>query len=133
MPLKTKLPTGGEANRPRFLSDLSEPGCFTGSDSHRSLVLTPRDADTEGFPLTWLYRWRWQTLPTHELLTLTLTEHEVTIQGLNFGLVVEHLTTGKGFHLKVQDDRYDSLRSPKATRITSITIQPHAKNTPSLN
>lgn len=133
MSLKPKLPTEGDANPPRTLSARPEPGCFTGSESHRSLVLTPWDGGTDAFPLTWLYRWNWKILPTHELLKITLTEHEVTISGLNLGLAVEYLTTGKGFHLQVKDDRYQSLLGPHALRITSITIQPHARNSPPLN
>ncbi|MBI5771179.1 MAG: hypothetical protein HZA93_25620 [Verrucomicrobia bacterium] len=129
--LKPKLPTERDPNPRRPITP--EPGCFTGSESHRSLVLSPGDADTAGFPLTWLYRWQWKIQTTHELLTLTLTEHEVTITGLNLGLAVEHLTSGKGFHLRVKDDRYQSLLGSNEIRITSITIQPHPKNSPPPN
>lgn len=133
MSLKPKLPAESDANPSHLLSAIPEPGCFTGSESHRSLVLTPWDAGTEGFPLTWLYRWQWKIQATHELLTITLTEHEVTVSGLNLGLAVEYLTSGKGFHFRVKDDRYQSLLGRNEIRITSITIQPHSRNPPSLN
>lgn len=133
MSLKPKLPAAGEANIPRVLSPLPEPGCFTSDENHRCLVLSPGDGDTVGFPLTWLYRWQWKVQAPLELLTIALTEHEITISGLNLGLAVEHFTSGKGFHLRVKDDRYQSLLGPHEMRITAITIQPHTKNSPSLN
>ena len=52
-----------------------DPGCCQSDDRHRTLVLTQLDGSTEGFPLTWLYRWQWRKELGHEVLTLTLTEH----------------------------------------------------------
>jgi len=103
MPLKPKLLDAADANLPRFLPS-SEPGCCTSEDDHRCLILTQLDGTIEGFPLTWLYRWQWRSSATHELLILTLTEHEVTIHGKHLDKVAKLLSDGKGLHLQIKDD-----------------------------
>ena len=110
-----------------------DPGCCDSSDRHRSLVLTQLDGTTEGFPLTWLYRWRWRKLPDREVLTLTLTEHEVTIDGEHLDRILEHLQDNHGLHLKIRDDRYFTLRGKNELRISTIKIQPNAKPSTELN
>ncbi|MBI5770286.1 MAG: hypothetical protein HZA93_21100 [Verrucomicrobia bacterium] len=132
MTLKPKSPDIGEANIPRLLSS-HEPGCCTSEDSHRSLVLTQMDGATEGFPLTWLYRWQWRSSATHELLILTLTDHEVTIHGKHLDGVTELLSNGKGLHLRIKDARYQSLMRPNEILITTINVQPNSKHEPSQN
>jgi hypothetical protein len=112
---------------PRAFLPLREPGCCESDDRHRSLVLTQLDGTTEGFPLTWLYRWRWRKHPTHEVLMLTLTEHEVTIQGEHLDRILEHLRDNHGLHLRIKDNRYLSVQGKHTLRISSITIEPNAK------
>ena len=119
MPLKSKFPDGSLPS--------PEPGCCTGIENGRCLILTQANGATEGFPLTWLYRWQWQKQTTDELLILTLTEHEVTIQGKNLEPITEPLSKSTGLHLRVKEDRYQSLLQPHATLITHITIRPNTK------
>jgi hypothetical protein len=109
------------------LLPLYDPGCCQSDDRHRSLVLTQLDGNTEGFPLTWLYRWRWRQHPTDEVLTLTLTEHEVTIHGKHLDGILEHLRNNHGLHLRIRDERYFSFKGKDEPRISSITIQPNAQ------
>ena len=132
MPLKPKLLDAADANLPRFLPS-SEPGCCTSEDDHRCLILTQLDGTLEGFPLTWLYRWQWRSSATHELLILTLTEHEVTIDGQHLDKVAKLLSDGKGLHLQIKDARYQSLMRPYEILITTITVQPNSKKEPSQN
>jgi hypothetical protein len=96
-------------------------------ENGRCLILTQANGATEGFPLTWLYRWQWKKQTTDELLILTLTEHEVMIDGKNLELITEPLSKSTGLHLRVKEDRYQSLLQPDANLITHITIKPHAK------
>lgn len=119
MPLKTKYP---DAINPSV-----EPGCCTEIEHGRCLILTQANGVTEGFPLTWLYRWQWRRQTTDELLILTLTEHDVTIQGQNLEPITEPLSKSTGLHLRVKEDRYQSLLQPHATLITHITIRPNTK------
>ncbi len=132
MTLKPKSPDTAEANLPRFLTS-SEPGCCTSEDNHRCLILTQLNGAAEGFPLTWLYRWQWRSSATHELLILTLTEHEVTIHGKHLDKVAKLLSDGKGLHLQIKDARYQSLMRPHEILITTITVQPNSKKEPSQN
>ncbi len=117
----------------RVASPDREPGCCTDDDRHHSLVLTQLDGATEGFPLTWLYRWQWRRHAAHERLNLTLTEHEIEIRGKNLGAVQEHLTNGRGLHLRVKDQRYFSLQPQHLPQIASITIQSTAEQNAPLN
>lgn len=119
MSLKSKFP---DASRPS-----PEPGCCTVIENGRCLILTQANGATEGFPLTWLYRWQWKKQTTDELLILTLTEHEVTIQGKNLELITEPLSKSTGLHLRVKEDRYQSLLQPDANLITDIEIKPNTK------
>lgn len=119
MSLKSKFPDAGLPS--------PEPYCCTGIENGRCLILTQANGATEGFPLTWLYRWQWKKQTTDELLILTLTEHEVTIQGKNLELITEPLSKSTGLHLRVKEDRYQSLLQPHATLITHITIRPNTK------
>ena len=132
MALKPKLLDAADANLPRFLPS-SEPGCCISEDNHRCLILTQLDGTIEGFPLTWLYRWQWRSSATHELLILTLTEHEVTIHGQHLDEVAKHLSDSKGLHLRIKDARYQSLMRPNEILITTITVQPNSKHEPSQN
>ena len=77
------------------------------------------------FALIPLFVWK-QT--TDELLILTLTEHEVMIHGKNLELITEPLSKSTGLHLRVKEDRYQSLLQPDANLITQITIKPNAKS-----
>ena len=104
-----------------------DPGCCHSDDRHRSLVLTQLDGTTEGFPLTWLYRWQWRKQPTHEILTLTLTEHEVTIHGEHLDRIMEPLRNNHGLHLIIKDDRYFSIYGNDVIRISAIKIKPNAQ------
>lgn len=119
MPLKSKFP---DAVNPSL-----EPGCCTVIENGRCLILTQKNGATEGFPLTWLYRWQWKKQTTDELLILTLTEHEVMIHGKNLELITELLSKSTGLHLKVKEDRYQSLLQSDVNLITHITIKPNAK------
>ena len=123
MPLKSKFPN--------TVIPSPEPGCCTVIENGRCLILTQQNGATEGFPLTWLYRWQWKKQTTDELLILTLTEHEVMIHGKNLERIIEFLSTGTGLHLTVKDDRYQGLLRPNETHITHITVQPHEKARPS--
>ena len=129
--LKPKSPGASGANARHELSSLPEYDCCVPNEHQRSLILTQADGATGGFPLTWLYRWQWKKPATHELLTITLTEHEVTIHGKNLERIIEFLGKGTGLHLKVKDDRYQGLLRPNETHITHITVQPHEKAHPS--
>lgn len=115
------------------LADLSSPleqGCCQPDDRHHSLVLTQLDGTTEGFPLTWLYHWQWRKEPSHEVLTLTLTEHKVTIHGSCLDRIMEHLRNNHGLHLQIKDDRYFSIQGKSSIRISAITIKPHTPPPP---
>ena len=104
-----------------------DPGCCQSDDRHRTLVLTQLDGTTEGFPLTWLYRWQWRKELGHEVLTLTLTEHQVTIQGRNLDRIMEHLRNNHGLQLQIKDERYFSMAKRDVIRISTITIQTHSQ------
>lgn len=132
MSLKPMLPDASEAPLPRFLPD-AEPGCCTSEDNHRCLILTQLDGAVEGFPLTWLYRWQWHPSALNERLTISLTDHEVTVRGKHLDRVAELLSNGKGLHLQIKDARYQSLLRPNEILITTITIQPNAKSEPAQN
>ncbi len=119
MPLKGKFPDAVNPN--------PDPGCCTVIENGRCLILTLANGATEGFPLTWLYRWQWKKQTTDELLILTLTEHEVMIHGKNLELITEPLSKSTGLHLRVKEDRYQSLLQPDAKLITHITIKPTTK------
>ncbi len=123
MPLKSKFPDA--------VNPSPEPGCCTVIENGRCLILTQQNGATEGFPLTWLYRWQWKKQTTDELLILTLTEHEVMIHGKDLERIIEFLSKGTGLHLKVKDDRYQGLLRPNETHITHITVQPQEKAHPS--
>lgn len=120
MPLKSKYPD--------TVSPSPEPGCCRVIENGRCLILTQANGATEGFPLTWLYRWQLKKQTTDELLILTLTEHEVMIHGKNLELITEPLSKSTGLHLRVKEDRYQSLLQPDANLITHITITPNAKS-----
>ena len=104
-------------------------GCCQSDDRHRTLVLTQLDGTTEGFPLTWLYRWQWRKELGHEVLTLTLTEHKVTIHGRHLDRIMEHLRNNHGLHLQIKDERYFNLVKRDVIRISTITVQPNAQLT----
>ena len=104
-------------------------GCCQSDDRHRTLVLTQLDGTTEGFPLTWLYRWQWRKELGHEVLTLTLTEHKVTIHGRHLDRIMEHLSNNHGLHLQIKDERYFNLVKRDVIRISAITVQPNAQLT----
>lgn len=117
------------AARPRDLPAPYDPGCCQSDDRHHSLILTQPDGTTDGFPLSWLYRWQWRRQATDEVLTLTLTEHEVTLCGVHLDRILEHLRRHHGLHLCTKDERYYSLYGQEALRISSITIKPHSRST----
>lgn len=119
MPLKSKFPDAENLN--------PEPSCCTVIENGRCLILTQASGASEGFPLTWLYRWQWKKQTTDELLILTLTEHEVMIHGTNLELITESLSKGNGLHLRVKDERYQSLLQSNAILIAYITIKPNTK------
>ena len=125
MPLKSKLSEGLPSN--------SEADCFTTAESSRGLVFTQADGTTEGFPLTWLYRWQWKKHAAHEVLILTLTEHEVAIHGKKLARIIEPLNKGTGLHLTVKEERYQGLLMPYETLITQIEIQPHVQTQSPVN
>jgi hypothetical protein len=116
-----------KSNFSEGLPSNSEADCFTTAESSRSLVFTQADGTTEGFPLTWLYRWQWKKQAAHEVLILTLTEHEIAIHGKKLARIIEPLNKGTGLHLTVKEDRYQCLLMPYETLITQIEIQPHEK------
>jgi hypothetical protein len=125
--LKSKSPAapGDDASsEPAFHA---EADCCTNDEHHRCLILTLADGTTEGFPLTWLYHWEWITQGTHERLVITLTEHKATIRGKNLSRTIEALSKGTGLHLRVKDERYQSVLRTNALLITHITVQPHTK------
>jgi hypothetical protein len=120
-------PTPATCGSPNERSLLPDPGCCQSDDRHRTLVLTQIDGTTEGFPLTWLYRWQWRKELGHEVLTLTLTEHQVTIHGRNLDRIMEHLRNNHGLHLQIKDERYFSMAKRDVIRVSTITIQPHSQ------
>lgn len=132
MSLKLKSPEPADPALPRFLPD-TEPSCCTSEDSHRCLILVQQDGALEGFPLTWLYRWQWHPAATQERLTISLTDHEVAIDGKHLDRVAELLSNGKGLRLQIKDARYQSLLRPNEILITSIAIQSNAKSEPAQN
>jgi hypothetical protein len=109
----------------------AEADCCTNDEHHRCLILTQADGASEGFPLTWLYHWEWMTRGTHEQLVITLTDHEATIRGKNLSRIIEALSKGTGLHLRVRDERYQSLVRTNALLITHITVQPHTRHSAS--
>jgi hypothetical protein len=132
MPIKPTSSETADANLTRFLSS-SETSCCTSEDNHRSLILTQLDGATEGFPLTWLYRWQWRSSAGNEQLIVTLTEHEVTIHGKHLDGVAELLRNGQGLHLRVKDDRYQSLMRATEILISAITVLPNSRQESSQN
>ena len=120
-------PTSATPGSPSERSPSPDPGCCQPDDRHRTLVLTQLDGTTEGFPLTWLYRWQWRKELGHEVLTLTLTEHQVTIHGRHLDRIMEHLRNNHGLHLQIKDERYFSIVKRDVIRISTITIQPHSQ------
>lgn len=106
-----------------------DPGCCQSDDRHRSLILTQLDGTTDGFPLSWLYRWQWRQQATDEVLTLTLTDHEVTLHGVHLDRILEHLRNHHGLNLCIKDERYYSIYGDTALRISSITIKPVTRST----
>ena len=112
------------------LSASFDPGCCQSDDRHRTLILTQLDGTTDGFPLTWLYRWQWRKEPSHEVLTLTLTEHQVILHGKHLDRIIEHLRNNHGLHLQIKDDRYFSMTGKDPIRISTITIQSHSQLPP---
>ncbi|MEO6569525.1 MAG: hypothetical protein ABIO94_12235 [Opitutaceae bacterium] len=132
MPIKPTSSETADANLTRLLSS-SETSCCTSVDNHRSLILTQLDGATDGFPLTWLYRWQWRSFAANEQLIVTLTEHEVTIHGKHLDGIADLLRNGKGLHLRVKDDRYQSLMRPTEILITEITVLPNSKQEISQN
>jgi hypothetical protein len=103
-----------------------ESACCTVLENGRSLILTQVDGATEGFPLTWLYRWQWKKEPTDEVLILTLSEHEVIIRGKNLEEPLEALGKNTGLQLRAKEERYQSLVQPHETLIYCITVRPTA-------
>jgi hypothetical protein len=101
---------------------IPEPDCCQVNDRCQSLVLTQANGTTEGFPLTWLYRWRWEETAGRETLILTLTEHEVVVKGKRLERILEALEHQHGVHLRIKDDRYHSL-NPGRIHISTITVQ----------
>ena len=128
--LKPKSPRTirDDAAGPAFERELE---CYTTDDHHRCIILTQADGATEGFPLTWLYHWEWISQGTYEQLVITLTDHEATIRGKNLSRIIEALSKGTGLHLRVRDERYQSLVRTNALLITHITVQPHTRHSAS--
>lgn len=134
MTLKPKSPDEPVPRFPsRELSPLPEAGCLSTDDHHRSLLLTQPDGSTQGFPLTWLYRWQWREHATTETLTLMLTEHVITVHGKHLARIIEPLSKGTGIHLREKDARYQSQLRPNETLISDITVLPHATEQSALN
>lgn len=117
MPLKMKSVSGSVAE--------SEPvrSC-TEIEHGKSILLTQANGAIDGFPLTWLYRWQWNEQTTGEQIVITLTEHEILIQGNNLEPITALLTKGTGLHLRMIDERYQTMLSPNATLITKLTVKP---------
>ena len=115
------------------LSLSREPGCFTTADDNRSLLLTQLDGTTDGFPLTWIYRWQWRQHANHESLIITLSEHEIEICGKNLHATEEYLSKGRGIHFRVKDDRYLKLQGNHLTQISSINVKPTVQRIPEPN
>mgnify|MGYP001616536127 CR=1 FL=1 len=121
MPLKMKSVSGSLAE--------SEPvRCYTEIEHGKSILLTQTNGAIDGFPLTWLYRWQWNEETTGEQIVITLTEHEILIQGKNLETITALLTKGTGFHLRMIDERYQTMLSPNATLITQLTVKPLSKS-----
>lgn len=118
MPPRSKFPDS--------LGRSPESVCYTVLEHARSLILTQADGATEGFPLTWLYRWQWKKETTDELLILTLSEHEAIIRGKNLEILLEALGRNTGLHLRAREERYQSLLLPHETLISCITVRPIA-------
>ena len=119
-------PTSATRGSSRESPSSPDPGCCQSDDRHRTLVLTQLDGTTEGFPLTWLYRWQWRKELGHEVLTLTLTEHQVTVHGRHLDRIMEHLRNNHGLHLQIKDERYFNMVKRDVIRISTITVQPNA-------
>ena len=105
-----------------------EPGCCDYNDRHHCLTLTQLDGTTEGFPLTWIYRWQWRKDASQEEVILTLTEHQITVRGRNLTPILDHLSANIGFHLRIKADRYLKLQGPRVTLIYEITTQNLTRN-----
>lgn len=117
MPLKMKSIASSVAE--------SEPiRCCTEIEHGKSLLLTQANGATDGFPLTWLYRWQWNEQLTDERIVITLTEHEILIQGKNLDPITALLAKGTGLHLRTVDERYHASISPNAALITQLTVKP---------
>jgi hypothetical protein len=106
----------------------SEPECCQVNDRHRTLVLTQLDGSVVSFPLTWIYRWQRPRDATHEVLTVALTEHQVTVHGHHLDRVSDQLCNLRGLHLYAKDNRYLSVTSKDSIRISAITITPHPRS-----
>ena len=122
-------PSSADGGSPSGLSASFDPGCCQSDDRHRTLILTQLDGTTEGFPLTWLYRWQWRKEPSHEVLTITLTEHQVILHGKHLDRIMEHLRNNHGLHLQIKDERYFNLVKRDVIRISTVTVQPNAQLT----
>lgn len=120
MPLKMKSVSGSVAE-----SGLVR--CYTEIEHSKSILLTEANGAIDGFPLTWLYRWQWNEQTTGEQIVITLTEHEILIQGKNLEPITALLTKGTGLHLRMIDERYQTMLSPNATLITQLTVKPLTK------
>lgn len=101
--------------------------CYTEIEHGKSILLTQTNGAIDGFPLTWLYRWQWSEQTTGEQIVITLTEHEILIQGKNLEPITALLTKGTGLHLRMIDERYQTMLSPNATLITKLTVKSLAK------
>ncbi len=120
MPLKMKV--AGSS-----LAETDPVRCCMELEGGKSLLLTHAAGVTDGFPLTWLYRWQWSEQPTEERIVVTLTEHEILVRGKNLEPISSLLAKGIGLHLRTIDERYHATLSPNATLITNLTIKPIAK------
>jgi hypothetical protein len=92
------------------------------------LVLTQLDGSVVSFPLTWIYRWQRPRDATHEVLTVALTEHQLTVHGHHLDRVSDQLCNLRGLHLYAKDNRYLSVTSKDSIRISAITITPHPRS-----
>lgn len=120
MPLKMKSVSGSVAESERVR-------CCTEIEHSKSILLTEANGAIDGFPLTWLYRWQWNEETTGEQIVITLTEHEILIQGKNLEPITALLSKGTGLHLRMMDERYQTMLSPQATLITKLTVKPLTK------